>query len=117
MIPLELPNMPMISKPLLKKGTEVAVVIGGGNIFRGLQAKDTGIERAQGDYMGMLATVINGMALQSACENAGLYTRLMSAIKMEEICETLYQKESHQAPGKGPDCNFWCRNGKSIFYN
>ncbi len=67
-------------KELVNFGVEVAIVIGGGNIFRGLQAKDSGIERVQGDYMGMLATVINGMALQSALENNGIFTRLVSAL-------------------------------------
>lgn len=73
---------------------QVAIVIGGGNIFRGLQAEENGIERAQGDYMGMLATVINGMALQSALEKAGLKTRLLSAIKMEQICEPYIRRRA-----------------------
>ena len=72
---------------LIKEGVEVAIVIGGGNIFRGLQAKASGIERVQGDYMGMMATVINGMALQSALEGRGVYTRLISAIEMKQIAE------------------------------
>ncbi|MCB9080990.1 MAG: UMP kinase [Lewinellaceae bacterium] len=72
---------------LVNMGVEVAVVIGGGNIFRGLQATDAGIERVQGDYMGMMATVINGMALQSALEGLGVYTRLVSAIEMKQIAE------------------------------
>ena len=75
-------------------GIEIAIVIGGGNIFRGLQAEENGIERVQGDYMGMLATVINGMALQSALEETGLYTRLMSAIKMEEIAESYIRRRA-----------------------
>ena len=73
-------------KELSEMGVEIAVVIGGGNIFRGLSAHKSGIERVQGDYMGMMATVINGMALQSALEQAGVYTRLVTAIKMEKIC-------------------------------
>lgn len=81
-------------KAIAELGVEVAVVIGGGNIFRGLQSSAMGIERAQGDYMGMLATVINGMALQSAFENEGLFTRLMSAIKMEEICEPYIRRRA-----------------------
>lgn len=72
---------------LVGLGVEVAVVIGGGNIFRGLQAEGSGIERVQGDYMGMMATVINGMALQSALEGLGVYTRLVSAIEMKQIAE------------------------------
>ena len=72
-------------KALIELGCEVAIVIGGGNIFRGIQAEKSGIERAQGDYMGMLATVINGMALQSSLESNGVYTRLVSAISMPQI--------------------------------
>src|SRR5215831_9170133 len=68
-------------KTIVELGVEVAVVIGGGNIYRGMNEAETGIERAHGDYMGMLATVINGMALQASLERAGVYTRLQSAIK------------------------------------
>ena len=74
-------------KQLVDMGVQVAVVIGGGNIFRGLQAADTGIEKVQGDYMGMMATVINGMAIQSDLELQGIYTRLVSASAMQEIAE------------------------------
>ena len=74
-------------KNLSDMGIEVAIVIGGGNIFRGLQAKDSGIERVQGDYMGMLATVINGLALQSALEGMGAFTRLISAVEIKQIAE------------------------------
>lgn len=81
-------------KEILDLGVQVAIVIGGGNIFRGMTGEGAGIERAQGDYMGMLATVINGMALQSALENAGCYTRLMSAIKMEQICEPYIRRRA-----------------------
>jgi uridylate kinase len=75
-------------------GVEVAIVIGGGNIYRGIQAEKSGIERVQGDYMGMLATVINGMALQSALESVGLYTRLVSAIEMKEIAEPYIRRRA-----------------------
>jgi len=75
-------------------GVEVAVVIGGGNIYRGMNESDTGIERAHGDYMGMLATVINGMALQAALEKTGLFTRLLSAIKMEQIAEPYIRRRA-----------------------
>ncbi len=75
-------------------GVQVAIVIGGGNIYRGLQADDTGIERVQGDHMGMLATVINGMALQSALEQKGIYTRLVSAIEMNKICEPYIRRRA-----------------------
>ena len=70
-------------KKVVDKGCEVAIVIGGGNIFRGLAGAAKGMDRVQGDYMGMLATVINGMALQGALEEAGIYTRLQSAIEMD----------------------------------
>lgn len=81
-------------KEIVDGKIQVAIVIGGGNIFRGLQAEENGIERAQGDYMGMLATVINGMALQSGLEKAGLKTRLLSAIKMEQICEPYIRRRA-----------------------
>ena len=81
-------------KSLIEVGVEVAVVIGGGNIFRGLQAEHSGIERVQGDYMGMLATVINGMAIQSALEGIGVYSRLISAIEMKEIAEPYIRRRA-----------------------
>ena len=81
-------------KAIADLGVEVAIVIGGGNIFRGLQAEATGIEKVQGDYMGMLATVINGMALQSALENLGLFTRLISAIEMKAIAEPYIRRRA-----------------------
>lgn len=81
-------------KEIIELGVQVAIVIGGGNIYRGMDEKETGIERATGDYMGMLATVINGMALQSGLEKAGLYTRLQSAIKMEQIAEPYIRRRA-----------------------
>ncbi len=81
-------------KLVVDAGIEVAIVIGGGNIYRGLNAAETGIERVQGDYMGMLATVINGMAVQSGLEKVGVYTRLLSAIKMEQICEPFIRRRA-----------------------
>ena len=81
-------------KDAIEQGAQVAVVIGGGNIFRGMNGTQSGIDRAQGDYMGMLATVINGMALQSALENVGMYTRLLSAIKIEQICEPYIRRRA-----------------------
>ncbi len=82
-------------------GVEVAIVIGGGNIYRGMQAEKTGIERAQGDYMGMLATVINGMAIQSILENKGVQTRLMSSIEMKQICEPYIRRRAIRHLEKG----------------
>jgi uridylate kinase len=81
-------------KQLVEAGAEVAIVIGGGNIYRGMNEAETGIERAHGDYMGMLATVINGMALQAGLEKAGVYTRLQSAIKMEQIAEPYIRRRA-----------------------
>lgn len=88
-------------KKLIAEGIEVSVVIGGGNIFRGLQAVDSGIPRVQGDYMGMLATVMNGMALQSALENNGVYTRLISAIPMPQIAEPYIRRRAVRHLEKG----------------
>jgi uridylate kinase len=81
-------------KEVSEMGVEVAIVIGGGNIFRGIQAAEGGMDRVQGDYMGMLATVINSMALQSSLEKAGVETRLQSAIKMEQICEAFIRRKA-----------------------
>jgi uridylate kinase len=81
-------------KSIVDLGVEVAIMIGGGNIYRGMDESETGIERAQGDYMGMLATVINGMALQSMLEKQGMYTRLLSAIKMEQIAEPYIRRRA-----------------------
>ncbi|MCL4112006.1 UNVERIFIED_CONTAM: hypothetical protein GTU68_038822 [Idotea baltica] len=86
---------------MAKAGVEIALVIGGGNIFRGLQASEVGIERTAGDYMGMLATVINGIALQNAIEQQGSYTRLISAIDMERICEPYIRRRAVRHLEKG----------------
>jgi len=88
-------------KAAVESGLEVAIVIGGGNIYRGMRAEETGIERAQGDYMGMLATVINGMALQSVLENKGVYTRLLSSIDMKQICEPYIRRRAIRHLEKG----------------
>ncbi|MCO6478670.1 MAG: UMP kinase [Phaeodactylibacter sp.] len=88
-------------KALTEVGVQVAIVIGGGNIFRGLQASESGIERVQGDYMGMMATVINGMALQSALETIGVFTRLISAIEMKQIAEPYIRRRAIRHLEKG----------------
>ncbi|KAK6025579.1 putative UMP kinase [Ostertagia ostertagi] len=88
-------------KTVTNIGVQVAVVIGGGNIYRGMNEAETGIERAQGDYMGMLATVINGMALQAALEKAGVKTRLQSAIKMEQVAEPYIRRRAMRHLEKG----------------
>jgi uridylate kinase len=81
-------------KSVVDLGVEVAIVIGGGNIYRGMNESETGIERAHGDYMGMLATVINGMAIQAMLEKQGMYTRLLSAIKMEQVAEPYIRRRA-----------------------
>ena len=102
-------------KALVAGGLEVAIVIGGGNIFRGLQAKASGIERTQGDYMGMLATVINGMALQSGLESVGLKTRLISAIKMDAIAEPYIRRRAVRHLEKGRVVIFSAGLGSPFF--
>ncbi len=102
-------------KSVVQLGVEVAVVIGGGNIFRGLQAAHSGIERVQGDYMGMLATVINGMALQSALEQVGVYTRLISAIEMKQIAEPYIRRRAIRHLEKGRVVIFSAGTGSPYF--
>ena len=82
-------------------GTEIAIVIGGGNIFRGHEGIQIGIERVQGDYMGMLATLINAMALQAALEKAHLQTRVMSGLKIEQVCEPFIRRRAMRHLEKG----------------
>jgi len=96
-------------------GVEVAIVIGGGNIFRGVQAEKSGMDRVQGDYMGMLATVINAMALQSALEKYGLYTRLMSGIKIEQVCEPFIRRRAVRHLEKGRVVIFGAGIGNPYF--
>jgi uridylate kinase len=86
---------------IVADGVEVAIVVGGGNIFRGLAAAARGMERATGDYMGMLATVMNGLALQDACEKAGVPTRVMSAIAMHEVAEPFIRRRAMRHLEKG----------------
>jgi len=86
---------------VINAGYQVGVVIGGGNIFRGLQAGNIGIERSQGDYMGMLATIINGMALQGAIESRGIYTRLLSALNISQVCEPYIRRRAVRHLEKG----------------
>ena len=94
---------------------QVAIVIGGGNIYRGMNEAETGIERAQGDYMGMLATVINGMALQASLEKAGVKTRLQSAIKMEQIAEPYIRRRAIRHLEKGRVVIFGAGTGNPYF--
>lgn len=102
-------------KAVKEKGVEVAIVIGGGNIFRGGQAESLGIDRVQGDYMGMLATVINAMALQSALERHGMYTRLMAGIKMEQVCEPFIRRRAIRHLEKGRIVIFGAGIGNPYF--
>ena len=88
-------------KKVLDKGVEVAIVIGGGNIFRGVAGASRGMDRVQGDHMGMLATVINGLALQSALEEAGIQTRLQSAIQINEVAEPFIRRRAIRHLEKG----------------
>ncbi|MFN5842092.1 MAG: UMP kinase, partial [Bacteroidota bacterium] len=99
----------------IQTGCEVAVVIGGGNIYRGMDAEATGIERATGDYMGMLATVMNGMALQSIIEKEGIKTRLLSAIKMEQLCEPYIRRRAIRHLEKGRVVIFGAGTGNPYF--
>lgn len=96
-------------------GVQVAVVIGGGNIYRGMNEAETGIERAQGDYMGMLATVINGMALQASLEKVGVKTRLQSAIKMEQVAEPYIRRRAIRHLEKGRVVIFGAGTGNPYF--
>jgi uridylate kinase len=102
-------------KAVQKTGVEVAIVVGGGNIFRGLSAEKSGMDRAQADYMGMLATVINAMALQNALETLGVYTRLLSAIKMEQICEPYVRRRAMRHLEKGRVVIFGAGTGNPYF--
>lgn len=102
-------------KLLTEIGVEVAIVIGGGNIYRGMNEAETGIERAHGDYMGMLATVINGMALQAGLEKIGVFTRLLSAIKMEQIAEPYIRRRAIRHLEKGRVVIFGAGTGNPYF--
>lgn len=102
-------------KELVDTGCQVAIVIGGGNIYRGLSAESSGIERVTGDYMGMLATCINGMALQSALETKGLFTRLISAIEMREIAESYIRRRAIRHLEKGRVLIFSSGTGSPYF--
>jgi len=102
-------------KQIMESGVEVAVVIGGGNIFRGIQAETGVIDRVQGDYMGMLATCINGLALQSAIESIGIKTRLLTAIKMEQIAEPYIKRRAVRHLQKGRVVIFGAGTGNPYF--
>ena len=102
-------------KEVVESGIEVAIVIGGENIHRGLDAEKGGMDRVQADYMGMLATVINSMALQDALEKVGVKTRLLSAIKMEQICEPFIRRRAIRHLEKGRVVIFGAGTGNPYF--
>ena len=102
-------------KQISDLGVEIGIVIGGGNIFRGVQAEEGGMERTQGDYMGMLATMINSMALQAALESLGVYTRLQSAIEMKQIAEPFIKRKAVRHLEKGRVVIFGSGTGNPFF--
>ncbi len=102
-------------KAIQESGVEVAIVIGGGNIFRGVQAEQGGMDRTHGDYMGMLATMINSMALQAALESVGVQTRLQSAIEMKEISEPYIRRKAVRHLERGRVVIFGAGTGNPFF--
>ena len=102
-------------KQITEQGIELAIVIGGGNIFRGVAGASNGMDRVQGDHMGMLATVINGLALQSALENVGVPTRLQSAIKINEVAEPFIRRRAMRHLEKGRVVIFGGGTGNPYF--
>ncbi|MDJ1471948.1 UMP kinase [Cytophagaceae bacterium DM2B3-1] len=102
-------------KRVVDAGVEVAIVIGGGNIFRGVDGENSGIDRVQGDYMGMLATVINAMAVQSSMESHGIYTRLMSGIRIDQVCEPFIRRRAVRHLEKGRTVIFGAGIGNPYF--
>ncbi|MBB6004360.1 UMP kinase [Arcicella rosea] len=102
-------------KKVKELGVEIAIVIGGGNIFRGAAAAKAGIDRVQGDYMGMLATVINGMAIQGSLEKHGMFTRLQTAIKMDAVCEPFIRRRAMRHLEKGRIVIFGAGTGNPYF--
>jgi uridylate kinase len=113
--PAQLEQYALEIKEAVNYGVQIAIVVGGGNIYRGKEAVRSGIDKVQGDYMGMLATVINGMAMQSAIERQGVYTRLMSAIKMEQICEPFIRRRAIRHLEKGRVIIFAAGTGNPYF--
>lgn len=102
-------------KEVNREGTQIAIVIGGGNIFRGLTAASSGMDRSTADYMGMLATMLNGLALQDALEKSGVYTRVMTAIEMRELAEPYIRRRAIRHLEKGRVIIFVCGTGNPYF--
>ncbi|MDR3272422.1 MAG: UMP kinase [Flavobacteriaceae bacterium] len=113
--PEVLQNYAQEIKTVAEMGAEIAIVIGGGNIFRGISGAATGIDRVQGDYMGMLATIINSMALQSALEKIGVHTRLQTAIRMEQVAEPFIKRRAERHLEKGRVVIFGAGTGNPYF--
>ncbi|MEQ3661217.1 MAG: UMP kinase, partial [Flavobacterium sp.] len=113
--PMRLAEYAQEIKQIHEKGIEIAIVIGGGNIFRGVAGASNGMDRVQGDYMGMLATVINGMALQGALEEAGMQTRLQTALKIEAIAEPYIKRKATRHLEKGRIVIFGAGTGNPYF--
>jgi uridylate kinase len=113
--PVRLKEYAQEIKQITNKGVEVAIVIGGGNIFRGLAGASSGMDRVQGDHMGMLATVINGLALQSALENEEVATRLQSAININEVAEPFIRRKAIRHLEKGRVVIFGGGTGNPYF--
>ena len=113
--PIRLNEYAVEIKEIQKTGTEIAIVIGGGNIFRGVSGASKGMHRVQADYMGMLATVINGLALQSALENNDIPTRLQTAIKIEAIAEPFIKRKATRHLEKGRVVIFGSGTGNPYF--
>ena len=113
--PIRLNDYALEIKEIHEIGTEIAIVIGGGNIFRGVSGASKGMDRVQADYMGMLATVINGLALQSALENNDIPTRLQSAINMEAIAEPFIKRRATRHLEKGRVVIFGSGTGNPFF--
>ncbi len=102
-------------KTVRSLGVELCLVVGGGNIFRGIQGSEMGVERSTADYMGMLATVINALALQGALESLGVYTRVASAIPMDQVCEPYIRRRAVRHLEKGRVCIFAAGTGNPFF--
>lgn len=113
--PAVLTSMARQLKRVQAMGVEIAIVVGGGNIFRGLPGEGCGIERTTGDYMGMLATVINSLALQAALEREGLYTRVMTAITMRSVAEPFIKRRAVRHLEKGRIVIFGAGTGNPFF--
>ncbi len=113
--PAILENLASQIKPVVASGVQVAIVVGGGNIFRGLAAASSGMDRAQADYMGMLATVMNSLALQDALERGGVFTRVMSAIEMQAVAEPYIRRRAIRHIEKGRVVIFAAGTGNPYF--